>query len=192
MESVDLKPNLRHIFDQILEQAPYRERQEIGRLPGFPEARFSAGHIIEVLGRYPQGWMVSLFKRNPKARVGWLSSGRLDLCPLALAQEGLSLSRFLFLEEVEEKEGFAKLAVFLKSGLFQIIIFEQVFFKVKPELHLRKLQLLAEEMGVGLVMRSKHAAQSFTIHIQVDTDRDIGNEVKGGTNERASEGTNRK
>ena len=32
MESVDLKPNLRHIFDQILEQAPYRERQELPRI----------------------------------------------------------------------------------------------------------------------------------------------------------------
>ena len=115
MKSVDLPGNLK----QILEQAAYRERLEIGRLPGLPKNRFCAGQIIEVLGEHPQGWIVGLLKQNPHQRVGWISRGKLDLCPMALAQESIPLSRFLFLESVEEKDGFSKIAAFLKSGLFQ-------------------------------------------------------------------------
>jgi hypothetical protein len=180
MESVEAKGNLRQIFGEILERAPYRERQEIGQLPGPAMTRFSAGQVIEVLGQHSESWLVELCKQNPKARLGWLSSEKLDLCPMALAQEGIPLSRFLFLEEIEEKEAFAKVAAFLKSGLFQIIVFEQVFFKVKSEVSLRKLQLLAEEFGVGLVMRSKRATHAFSIHHVVDTDTEL---VKGGANE---------
>jgi hypothetical protein len=172
MESVDFKGNLR----QILEKAPYRERPEIGRLPGRKDVRFCAGQVIEVLGEYPQGWMVGLFKENPHARIGWISSGKLDLCPVAIAQESIPLSRFLFLENVEGKDGFSKVAAFLKSGLFQLVVFEQAFFQSKPEVSLRKLQLLAEEYGAGLVMRSRHATQAFSVHILVDTNQGQGSD----------------
>jgi hypothetical protein len=169
MKSVELPGNLRH----ILAQAPYRERSEIGRLPGQPTLKFCAGQIIEVLGEHPQGWIVSLLKQNASIRVGWISSGKLDLCPIAIAQESIPLSRFLFLEEVAEKDGFNKIAAFLKSGLFQLVVFEQVFFRVKPEVNLRKLQLLAEEFGSGLVMRSKRATQAFSVHIVVDSNSNL-------------------
>lgn len=184
MNSVDLNGKLR----QILEQAPYRERLEIGRLPGLPHYRFSAGQVIEVLGGHPEGWIVGLVKANPTTRIGWISSGKLDLFPMALAQEGIPLSRFLFLEDVAEKDGANKIATFIKSGLFQIVVFEHVFFKVRPEVNLRKLQLLSEEHGVGLVMRSKRATQSFSVHVLVDTDCDFRSvgfiKVKGGTDGR--------
>ena len=184
MKSVELTGNLR----QILVQAPYRERSEIGRLPGLQAVRFCAGQVIEVLGDHPHGWIVGLLKQNPKIRVGWISSGKLDLCPIAIAQESIPLSRFLFLEEVAEKDGFSKIAAFLKSGLFQLVVFEQSFFRVKPDVSLRKLQLLAEEFGAGLIMRSKWATQAFSVHILVDTNMSLGTEgfikVKGGTDGR--------
>jgi hypothetical protein len=169
MKSVELNRNLR----QLLESAPYRERQEMVSLPGKSSVKLLAGQVIEVLGEHPHGWIVALFKQNPIVRIGWISSGKLDLCPMALAQEEIPLSRFLFLEEIAEKDGFTKIAAFLKSGLFQLVVFEQAFFKFKPEVSLRKLQLFAEEFGVGLVMRSKHATSSFSVHILVDTDCDV-------------------
>jgi hypothetical protein len=190
MKSVELQGNLR----QILEKAPFRERQEIGRLPGNAtgsnSVRFCAGQIIEVLGDHPQAWITGLIKQNSKSRIGWISSGKLDLCPMALAQESIPLSRFLFLEDVSEKDGFTKIAAFLKSGLFQLVVFEQTFFRSKPDVSLRKLQLFAEEYGVGLVMRGKRATGAFSVHIVVDTDcsKDSADfiRVKGGTNGRSS------
>ena len=165
MKSVEIKQNLR----QILEKAPYRERLEIGRLPGLPDSRFCAGQVIEVLGEHSEGWIAALVKHNPASRIGWISSRKLELCPMFLAQHGIPLSRFLFLEEVEEKSGFSKVSAFVKSGLFQLVVFEQVFFKTKTDVNLRKLQLFAEEYGVGLVMRSRRATGSFSVHVVVDT-----------------------
>jgi hypothetical protein len=192
MKSVDLlgklPGNSASSLRQILEKAPYRERLEIGRLPGLPQVRFCAGQVIEVLGEHPQSWIAGLIRQNPKNRIGWISSGKLDLCPMALAQESIPLSRFLFLEEVEEKDGFSKIAAFLKSGLFQLVVFEQAFFKSKSDVSLRKLQLFAEEYGVGLVMRSKRASGAFSVHIVVDTSCRQSSadfiKVKGGTDGR--------
>ena len=147
-----------------------REQLEIGEVPGLPQKRFFAGQVIEVLGEHPQAWILALIKQNPKHRVGWISNGKTELCPMAIAQESIALSRFLFLEEVEEKEGFSKIVSFLKSGLFQLLIFEQIFFRAKPVVSLRKLQLIAEEYGVGLIMRSQRATQAFSVHVVVDTD----------------------
>ena len=172
---------------QILDQAPYRERREIGVLPEL-EIPFRAGQFVELIEGEKSdahyGWLIRLFQKMPHTRVAWVTSKSLDLNPLSLAQEGVSLSRFLFLEDVLPEEGFSKLSAFIKSGLFQILTFEQVFFKEKPEVGLRKLQLLGEEYGVGLVMRSRFPTSSVSIHVQVDVRRrsEVFMKVKGGTN----------
>ena len=154
---------------QILDKAPYRKRVEIGPLPGAGEMKICAGQLIEVLGEHYQGWLIRLFKEIPNARVGWICKDGLDLCPIAMAQEKIPLSRFLFLDQVESKDGLAKVMTFIKSGLFQLLVFEQSFFKIKTDVNLRKLQLLAEEYGTALIMRSLKPTGSFSVQIQVET-----------------------
>ncbi len=161
--------DLQALKDQLRSHGKLKTRSEIATLPGSGGIKFQSGQIIEVLGEPAYGWVMRLLKQAPSARVGWVSHEALDLCPLAVAQEKLALSRFLFLENVEKSEGFSKVMTFLRSGLFQVLVFDQVFFKMKTDVNLRKIQLLAEDHGVGLIMLSSSPTSSFGVQVQVDT-----------------------
>jgi hypothetical protein len=156
-------------------QAPLKKKRELGSLPGAPNVKVNAGQLIEVLGGGPYSWVIQFLKEIPTARVAWIAENSLELFPFSVAQEKISLSRFLFLENVNSAEGFSRLLVIIRSGLFQIVIFDQSFVtksagkRTHIDSQLRKLQITAEDFGVVMVMLSQKSTQSFGVQIQVET-----------------------
>ena len=191
--------NLRALQDSLSDLAPVKTRQNFGGLPGAPDVNVRAGQVIEVLGSSPYQWVVRFLSSHPSARAAWLSAEELELFPIALAQESIALSRVLFIERVSgiktEKvsaschsgKGLATLLTLLRSGLFQILIFEQAVIldrKRNLDTQLRKLQLTAEDHSCVLMMLSRYATNSFGVHLQVETQNEGAvkmKKVKGGT-----------
>jgi hypothetical protein len=90
---------------------------------------------------------------------------------MAMAQEGIALSRVLFLERVPMVEGVEVLLAVLRSQLFEVVMLDQGL-------------LTAEEAGSMVLLLSDRPTNSFGISIRVETG--LGNgvrleKVKGGT-----------
>ena len=140
----------------LQEQAPLRARRALGVLPGVdPSILVHSGQVIEVLGEGRWAYGVRLMQSCPDTRVAWVNAGALPLLPMALEQEGVSLSRVLFLEWVAPEESVEILLAVLRSGLFEWLMVEQELLpKLRQDVQIRKLQLVAEEQGSGIVLLS--------------------------------------
>ena len=174
---------------QFGDQAPVKARKNYGSLPGAPDVTVQAGQVIEVLGSAPFQWVVRFLSAHSSARAAWLSAEKMEVLPIALAQESIALSRVLFLERVSvgssstgegsssrhSGKGLATLLTLLRSGLFQFLIFDQALILNQGnkgsslDTQLRKLQIAAEDDESVLVMLSKFATRSYGIHFQVET-----------------------
>jgi len=169
----------------LQEQAPLRARRSLGVLPGVsPALSLHSGQVIEVLGEGRWAYGVRLMKACPESRVAWVSAGALPLFPMALAQEGVSLSRLLFLARVSPEASVEILLAILRSGLFEWVVMEQVLLpRVRQDVQVRKLQLLAEEQGSGIVLLSEVQTASFGVQVRIETGGPQGvriGKVKGG------------
>lgn len=189
--------NLEELKKDLLLQAPLKTRQHYLGVPGAPELKVQAGQLIEILGRGSFRWVIQFLKLHPLTRVAWVSSEAIELFPIAVAQESLALARVLFLEKVATPKAGALFMTLLRSKLFQVIVLDQALVNVRGsvvrsfevrsfEVQMRKIQLVAEESGVVLVMLSRQATHSFTVNIQIDTAAQPGSaiqlrKVKGGT-----------
>jgi hypothetical protein len=178
---------LEHLKAMIREQAPVRIKKPLGTLAidhgeGFP---LHAGQVLEVLGCGRISWAVHFLRKRPESRVAWLCHRTSELFPMALAQEGVALSRVLFLEEVAQESGIETLLSVLRSGLFESVVFERELLPLRQmDVQLRKLQLTAEENGSLLLILSDKPTSSFGIQFQVVAeaqDQAVLRKVKGGT-----------
>ena len=138
--------------------------------------------MVEVLGEgrwsYTVGFLAGRLKERQKEkpmehsgfRAAWLHADALPLLPIALEQEGLPLSRILFLERVPVDESVEILLVILRSGLFEWVVFDQALLpRFKQDAQVRKLQLLAEEHGSGILLLSERETRSFGVQVRVET-----------------------
>ena len=169
----------------LQDHAPVRARKHFGFLPGRDSSvPLQAGNLIEILGEGQMTFVTSVLKDRPESRVAWLSDFENELCPLALVQEKVELSRILFLEKVSPAQGMDILLTILKSQLFSVLVFPQCFLPKRSfDAQVRKLTLTAEESGSILLMLSQKHTSSYGINIQVDTedaDELRLNKVKGG------------
>lgn len=166
------------------EHAPVRTKRQFGVLPGAEAVPLQAGHIIEVLGQGQLGFVAELLKERPQAHASWMMNGLMEVCPMALAQAQISLSQILFLEQVQERQGIDVLLTLLKSQLFEVLVFEQIFLpRQNFDVQLRKLSLMAEECGAFMVLLSKTKTTSYGIQIRVETEDANGvqlQKIKGG------------
>ena len=135
----------------LQEQAPVRARRDLGMLPGSePPHPLRAGQIIEVLGEGRWGWCMRLLRERESSRAAWLSLDQALLFPMALAQEGIALSRILFLERVPALQGLDVLLPVLRSRLFEVVMMDQGLLpRMRQDAQIRKVQLTAEEAGAA-------------------------------------------
>jgi hypothetical protein len=166
------------------EHAPVRAKQQFGVLPGADAIPLQAGNLIEVLGEGQMTFTANLLKERPKARAAWMMATPMEVCPMALAQQKIALSQLLFLENVKEAQGMDILLTLLKSQLFEVVVFEQVFLPRRNlDAQIRKLTLMAEESGAVLLLLSKTRTSSYGVNIRVETEDAEGvqlQKVKGG------------
>jgi hypothetical protein len=171
----------------LQEQAPVRARRDLGVLPGSdPPHPLRAGQIIEVLGEGRWGWCTR-FLQLRESRAAWLSLDQISLFPMALAQEGIALSRILFLERVPALQGLDVLLPVLRSRLFEVVMMDQGLLpRMRQDAQIRKVQLTAEEAGSAVLILSDFPTNSFGVQVRVETGpgREFRLEkVKGGTGE---------
>jgi hypothetical protein len=106
------------------------------------------------------------------------------MLPMGLSQEGVELSRILFLENVAPEQGMEMVLSVLRSHLFQILIFDQALLpRSRQDAQIRKLQLTAEESGAVMLLLSEKPTFSFGVQIRVEADDGHGvrfQKVKGG------------
>ncbi len=182
---MDQASKLQSLKVWIQEHAPVKAKRKFGFLPGSDQVQLQAGQIVEVLGAGQVSFMASLLKAFPQTRAAWMSARKLEACPMAFAQEKISLSRLLFLEQVKEAQGMDLMFTLLKDHLFEILVFEQPFLPKKGlDAQLRKLSLLAEESGTLLCLFSDTHTSSYGINIRVETEDAEGirlQKVKGGS-----------
>jgi len=104
---------------------------------------------------------------------------------MAFAQEKISLSRLLFLEQVREGQGMDLMFTLLKDHLFEVLVFDQPFLPKRGlDAQLRKLSLLAEDSGTLLCLFSEKHTSSYGINIRVETEDAEGirlQKVKGSS-----------
>jgi hypothetical protein len=179
---------LEALKSMLQEQAPVRARRDLGVLPGSGAPHpLRAGQIIEVLGDGRWSWCMRLLQGRESSRAAWLSVDQALLFPMALAQEGIALSRILFLERVPALQGLDVLLPVLRSRLFEVVMMDQGLLpRVRQDAQIRKVQLTAEEAGAAVLILSDFPTNSFGVQVRVETGR--GNDfrlekVKGGTGE---------
>ncbi len=168
---------------ELLFQAPLKTRKQYLGAPGAPDLKIKAGQLVEVLGKGSFSWVIQFLGLHASTRVVWVNSLAIELFPVAVAQESLALSRILFIEKVAAPKAGNLFMTLLRSKLFQVVVLDQALIPRRNfDVQMRKLQLVAEECEVVLVMLSQQATQSFTVNIQVDTENEIRlRKVKGGT-----------
>jgi hypothetical protein len=141
--------------------------------------------MIEVLGEGRWTWSVRFLKARTDARVAWLSRESSSLFPMALAQEGISLSSILFLERVPIEEGMDVLLGVLRSGLFEVVVMDQELLpRNRRDVQVRKIQLTAEDSGSLILLLSEQSTSSFGVQIRVEAGSSGKmrlKKVKGGT-----------
>jgi hypothetical protein len=172
----------------LQEQAPVRARRDLGMLPrSEPPHPLRAGQIIEVLGEGRWGWCMRLLRERESSRAAWLSLDQALLFPMALAQEGIALSRILFLERVPALQGLDVLLPVLRSRLFEVVMMDQGLLpRMRQDAQIRKVQLTAEEAGAAVLVLSQFPTNSFGVQVRVETGpgREFRLEkVKGGAGE---------
>lgn len=126
------------------------------------------GSLVELLGSGSREWLFEVFTAHSESRIAWIEP-KLSLFPPAVAQRGIALSRFLFLET--EKEW--------KWALFQVLRSKLFHFAVTPidvvparnaDVFLRKLQIQAERAGTTLFFLSKKETPLFGITHRIRID----------------------
>lgn len=176
------RPPLSALKALIAEHAPARARKVLGHLPGLS---LHAGEGIEVLGLARHGWMTGFLRQHPALRAAWIQGEENRLCPTALEQQGVGLSRLVFFERISGSEAIELALQLLRSSLFGVVIFDGLALpSIGREAHFRKLQLSAEEGGALLCFLSKHEQHSFGIRIRIRAEGADAVEfirVKGGT-----------
>jgi len=163
---------LQALKNALQEQAPLRARKKLGTLPGsHPPIPVHAGQMVEILGEGRWGYGVRLLKERPECHAVWMNPGALPLFPIALAQEGVGLSRILFLESVPPGESLEILLEVLRSKLFEWVLMDQALLpRGRQDVQIRKVQLVAEECGSGIVLLSERETPSFGVQVRVEVD----------------------
>jgi hypothetical protein len=160
------------------ERAPLKAKRSLGEFSKMGQV--NAGQLVEVLGAGQVNWVVQLLKEWKESRAAWVMHQAMQLCPMALAQEKISLSRLLFLENVKAEQGIDVLLTVLRAQLFEVMVFEQPLLpKRNLDAQMRKLQLTAEEGGCFLVLLSQRPTISFGVSTRFDTDEMQRREVHG-------------
>ena len=166
------------------EQAPLRARRQFGCLPGAENIMLQAGQLIEILGAGQMSYAAKLFQAREDTCIAWMSHETLEAFPMALVQEKVALSRILFLEQVKETQGMDILLTVLKSQLFEVVLFDQIFLpKRNIDAQIKKLSFLAEESGAILLLLSQSKTSSYGVTIRVETEDAEGvqlQKIKGG------------
>lgn len=126
------------------------------------------GSLVELLGNSSREWLFEVFLAHPDSRIAWIEP-QLSLFPPAVAQRGVSLSRFLFLET--EKEWSWALLQTLRSKLFHFAITPVgIVPNRNADVFLRKLQIQAERSGTTLFFLSERETPFFGITHRIRVD----------------------
>lgn len=183
------KVTLEVLKAKIQEHAPVRARRSFEGLAvglsGGPACPLRAGQLLEVLGEGRGAWCIRFLRERKDLRVAWALASHLDLFPMGIAQEQVSLERILFLEQVPPDQGMDILLNVLRSGLFGAVVFEKELLpRHRQDAQIRKMQLVAEDAGSLLILLSGRPTASFGVHVRVETDG-VGGvrvaKIKGGS-----------
>jgi hypothetical protein len=179
------RPELKALKALIEDHAPARARKSVGTLSVGGGLTLHAGEGIEVLGQARRAWMTAFLRQHPALRAAWVQGEANRLCPPALEQQGVALSRILFFERLSPGEGIELALQLLRSALFGAIIFDGIALPFTGrEAQMRKLQLGAEDGGALLFFLSDRSQSSFGIRVRMEAEGADAVEftrVKGGT-----------
>jgi hypothetical protein len=122
------------------------------------------GVLIEVSGPARTTFLLRYFKENPALQVLWLETS-FTLFPPHLQQEGLSLSRFVFVEA--QKEVFSSLRKVLRAQCFGCLVSTVSF---EDEKIYKALRLLAEKSGMTVFFLTQAHRSFWPIAVQYEAD----------------------
>jgi hypothetical protein len=122
------------------------------------------GALSEISGKGKSRLLISFLSENPDLQVVWIEP-EISVFPQAMAQRGLDLKRYLFVESGQETDW--TLLQVLKSQVFQIVVLSDYF---PSEGQLKKIHYFSKKSSSAVIFLSKHPHSHWTLSFQVEVE----------------------